>query len=104
MSYLDVQAFGDALITTQDLDPVYCAIYHARLPEPQLCRLLLAYWCFYHLGVAASISEKEHGDFWEWMRVAAVNEQPPKNGIYPVIVGRAHPSGVTFAERNALRP
>jgi hypothetical protein len=83
MSYLDVQAFGDALITTQDLDPVYCAIYHARLPEPQLCRLLLAYWCFYHLGVAASISEKEHGDFWEWMRVAAVNEQPPKKWNLP---------------------
>jgi hypothetical protein len=80
---LDVRDFGDALIATQDLDPVYCAIYHAKLSEQQVCRLLLTYWCFYHLGVAATISEKEHTDFWDFMHIAAVNAEPPRKWNLP---------------------
>jgi hypothetical protein len=80
---INIQDFGDALITSQDLDPVYCAIYHAKLPEPQVSRLLLSYWCFYNLGVAATISEKEGEEFWKFMRIAALNEQPPSKWNLP---------------------
>jgi hypothetical protein len=80
---LDIRTFGDALIKTQDLDPVYCALYQAHLPEPQLCRLLLAYLYFYHLGVAATLSEKEHDAFWRFMRIAAIDEQPPRQWNLP---------------------
>lgn len=82
---MDIREFGDKLIWTGDLDPVYVAIYNAQLPEPQLCRLLLAYWCFYHLGVAAWISEHEPSTtlgstgFWGRMTIAALNEMGPRD-------------------------
>ena len=38
----NVYEFGDALLSTRDLDPVYCSLFEAQLPEPQLCRLLLS--------------------------------------------------------------
>src|ERR1700722_11837643 len=44
--------FGDALIAIGDLDPAYIALVGAKLPEPQQCRLLLAY-ALYDLGFAA---------------------------------------------------
>ena len=39
----DIYTFGDELIRSRDLDPVYCALYGAQLSEPQLNRLLLGY-------------------------------------------------------------
>lgn len=77
---LSIEEFGKQLIETGDLDPVYIAIHGAKLPKPQLSKLLIAYFCFYHLGAAAWLSEQaDYGneDFWYWMKVAARNEQPP---------------------------
>jgi hypothetical protein len=74
-----VIAFGEALIETEDLDPVYCALVRVGLVQPrrQLERLLLAYFCFYHLGAAAYISEFEGPEFWTVMTTAAENQIPP---------------------------
>ena len=81
---MDVIEFGEALIRTRDLDPVYCAVHDARMPRDQLHRWLLAYWCFYHVGAASYISERKGDDYWDWMRVAAINESGPKdNAIGP---------------------
>jgi hypothetical protein len=80
---MNIFEFGEALIRTRDLDPVYCAVHAAKLPEPQVSRLLLSYWCFYNLGVAATISEKEGDEFWKFMRIAAVNEEPPRKWNLP---------------------
>jgi hypothetical protein len=74
---MNVRDFGDALIETRDLDPVYCGLVGARLPEPQLCRWLLAYWCFYHVGAASCISQFEGAEFWGVMKVAAENAERP---------------------------
>jgi hypothetical protein len=41
------------------------------------------YLYFYHLGVAATLSEKEHDAFWDFMRIAAVNKQPPSKWNLP---------------------
>jgi hypothetical protein len=73
----EVTAFGERLIETGDLDPVYIALYAAQLPRAQMCRLLLAYFCFYHLGASAYISEYEGHEFWEVMEQAAENQMPP---------------------------
>jgi hypothetical protein len=70
---MDIRDFGQALIQTGDLDPVYVAIHGAGIEEPQMCRLLLAYWCFYHLGSAAWLSEHKGEEYWHWMSVAADN-------------------------------
>lgn len=88
---MDVFQFGNALVDTGDLDPVYIGIHRAGLPEPQLCRLLLAYWCFYHLGAASFLSEHEGPDYWMWMTRAAMNEEsPPIGGRWPRASERRH--------------
>ena len=73
----EVIRFGEQLLETNDLDPVYVALVHAQLPEAQLKRLLLAYFCFYHLGASAYISEYDSVEFWEVMEQAADNQMPP---------------------------
>jgi hypothetical protein len=70
----EVIEFGEKLLKTEDLDPVYVALYKARLPKDQLYRLLLAYFCFYHLGVSARLSEEEGETFWDVMEIAARNK------------------------------
>lgn len=80
----EIIEFGEALIETEDLDPVYIALYKAELPLDQLKRLLLAYFCYYHLGVASWISEAEDKkQFWMRMLLAARNKIPPSQFELP---------------------
>ena len=91
----EIKTFGDRLIITGDLDPVYIAIYGAQLTEPQLCRLLLAYMMFYHLGVAAWLSEHEGVNYWKQARAAAENLRPaPIGGRWPRSAERRHFRGI----------
>jgi len=74
-----VTEFGKELLRTGDLDPVYIALHKAGLDEGTLHRLCLAYWCFYHLGLAAKLAEiKQPKRYWDAMMAAAVNEGEPK--------------------------
>ena len=68
-----IRVFGQRLIETGDLDPVYIALHGANLQEPQLCRWLTAYLMFYHVGAASWLSERTGDDFWKWVRIAAEN-------------------------------
>lgn len=81
---LSIEAFGRQLITSGDLDPIYVALVNASIagdmPRPQLMRWLIAYWCFYHAGVACYLSEFVGNVFWQMMEVAAYNEQPTPTG------------------------
>lgn len=77
MSHLTIEQFGRALLTTGDLDPVYTALYHTKMFEAQAARLLIAYWCLYHLGAAAALSEFSDKKFWDALMRAAENEFPP---------------------------
>ena len=76
----DIFKFGDDLILSRDLDPVYCTLYGAQLSEPQLSRLLLTYLAFYHLGFAAWLSEHEGDGYWAAMLAAAKNDTPSPLG------------------------
>jgi hypothetical protein len=69
---LDVVTFGRQLLDSQDLDPIYVALIKLRLDKEQLARWLVAYWCFYHAGLASFLSEQEN--YWSWMNRAAVNK------------------------------
>jgi hypothetical protein len=107
---MDIFKFGDALIRSRDLDPVYCALYGAQLSEPELS-LLLAYLAFYHLGFAAWLSEHEGVNYWQAMLVAAKNETPsPLGGRWPRSSERRHFRGVkcvnavNWLRRNYLAP
>ena len=61
---LTIEEFGADLIRTQDLDPVYCALVRTPWDQAQRCRFLVAYWCFYHCGTAAALSELEGPALW----------------------------------------
>lgn len=74
---MDVFQFGEGLLRTGDLDPVYVAIYRARMPRTTLERFLLGYWAFYHCGTAAWIAEQPTG-FWERFRTAAGSKDYPR--------------------------
>lgn len=74
---LSVTEFGDLLIRTQDLDPAYVGLVGAGLGRDQLCRWLLAYWCFYHVGAACWLSEFKGKEYWELMLEAAENTKGP---------------------------
>ncbi len=101
---LSIEAFGAALLATEDLDPVYVMLRNAALPEDQLAKWLLAYWCFYHCGVASKFAEMNDRGFWRNMHVAAVN----KPNIYPRAAERRHfracnaINGVSGLEREFL--
>ena len=89
---MNIYKFGERLITTGDLDPVYIALVKVDLTRGQLARVLVAYWMFYHLGVAAWLSEQK--DFWGAALTAAENIKPsPLGGRWPRGVERRHYRG-----------
>jgi hypothetical protein len=59
--------FGQALILTRDLDPLYVLLNRLRgtASPDQTKRLLLAYWCFYDLGYSAELSEFGEDGYWD---------------------------------------
>src|SRR5689334_9165626 len=68
-----LEKFGNDLLDTLDLDPVYVALHRARLDRATLKRWLLAYLCFYHGGVASRLASakdfhlearKAHDEKW----------------------------------------
>ena len=82
MSYekLPIEQFGEHLLRTGDLDPIYIALHKMQLPLPQLQRWLIAYWCWYSAGVACHMSEQADADFWKRMYKAAWNEDKAPHG------------------------
>lgn len=79
-SHLEIEEFGHHLIDTCDLDPIYLALTNVGVDAVQRRRWLVAYWCFYHAGVACYMSEREGADFWQAMMVAAENKEPTPFG------------------------
>lgn len=57
--------FGRALVESGDLDPVYLMLRSAELPLALRQRWSLAYWLFYHAGVATRVAEAGAGAFWD---------------------------------------
>lgn len=80
---LNIETFGHHLITSGDLDPIYIALAKPEATGNDLDALkrwLVAYWCFYHAGVACWMSEFEGDRFWEELLVAAHNVEPTPTG------------------------
>ncbi len=72
---MSIVEFGDSLLRSGDLDPVYIAVYKAKLDDATKLRLMLGYVCFYHLGVAARLAEqKTAAGYWKLFHEAVVNE------------------------------
>lgn len=81
---LSVYDFGRRLLDSNDLDPVYVALWEASesgdLNPERLRRWLMAFWCFYHSGTASwatGSGDAEEG-FWIRMRMAARSKDYPR--------------------------
>lgn len=93
MSYekMDVYSFGEALLKTQDLDPLYVGLRRAEMEKKQLMRWLLAYWMFYHAGLASYASEREGDAYWGLLERAGANiTEAPDGGRWPRATERRH--------------
>ncbi len=68
---LSVYEFGEQLLDTNDLDPVYVLLYDSGMCKykSKIRKWLLAYWCFYHIGTASWIVDQD--DYWKAMKTAA---------------------------------
>ena len=94
---LSIEKFGRELIVSGDLDPVYIALRRGVPDRDQQYRWLIAYWCFYHCGVASYMSQFEGKYFWDKMMIAALNEEgkgnPVDGGRWPRGTERRHARG-----------
>jgi hypothetical protein len=94
-----INDFARDLIGTKDLDPVYPMLVRGDLPEPQLHRFLMAYWCYYHVGVASHLSEFDGDAYWKRMAEAAANQTAsPLGGRWPRASERRHFRGEKCAK------
>lgn len=81
MSELSVYEFGEKILETKDLDPVYILLWEAKLEQELLCRWLLSYWSFYHVGTASWIADlPELGEetYWNKFSLAASSKDYPR--------------------------
>lgn len=58
------QRFAELTIATDDLDPVYVALYKCGMPEDMLMRWCAAFVTYYHMGTACQLCELKGDDFW----------------------------------------
>ena len=61
---LSWQDFAAKTITTDDLDPVYVALYLAQMPEDMLMRWCAAFVTYYHMGTACQLCTLKGDEFW----------------------------------------
>ena len=86
---LEIRAFGDALLATGDLDPIYIAAHRSMGGESasdrgRLAAWMVAYWCFYDAGAACYLAEQGPAKYWGAMLTAAENRSPaPDGGRWP---------------------
>jgi Holliday junction DNA helicase RuvB len=77
---LSLEEFGVQLLLTEDLDPVYPMLHKANLLTEILYPFLFGYWCFYHVGVAALLTEYKGGQFFEKAIALAQNGKGTPRG------------------------
>lgn len=65
MKQLSVLEFGEELLQTCDLDPVYVMLEHSDFSLTQKSQFCVAYWLFYHTGVASLVSSYTGKAFWK---------------------------------------
>jgi hypothetical protein len=85
---LDIYTFGERLVFSKDLDPVYVILWEGtpELEGVDLCRWLLAYWAFYHVGTASYITQcalnggkgSPDSRYWDAMLRAAGSKDWPR--------------------------
>ena len=94
--------FGAGLLQTGDLDPVYIMLHRADLEPPALARWLVAYWCFYHSGVASALTETP--DFWAAARAHAATPKSARGTERRHFRGPAAPRALDWLRERWAEP
>ena len=91
--------WGRLLIQTNDHDPLYVGLSRWDVKGSRLRRFLLAYWSCYSVGASWWLSQHSGTRFWNWLEVAARNEEPsPIGGRWPRAHERRHWRGQKCVE------
>ena len=90
----EVLEFGEALVTTGDLDPIYNYLYEQKFEPNRLKRWLLTYSMFYHAGVANKASCQQGYHYWDYIS-SGIPAQPVG---FPRSEERRHFRGHTATE------
>jgi hypothetical protein len=99
----NIEEFGNYLLRTGDLDPLYIALAGAALEREQLKRWLFAYWCCYNAGVSSWLSEHTGDDYWYFFKIMASNTSPtPMGGRWPRGHERRHWRGEKAIESTEI--
>lgn len=101
---MNIIKFGRALIETEDLDPIYTMLYRAQLSEKKLRRWLLAYWFFYHAGVASSLSEYERESFFTNAMRLAIDPKTPRGTERRHFRGASAIASIKFFQLKYISP
>jgi hypothetical protein len=98
-----IEEFGEILLTTKDLDPIYVLLLNSGLDSDTIKRWMLSYWCFYDAGVSSYLSQYEGDTFWYHFEIAAHNEQKtPLGGRWARGKERRHWRGSTAHISSAM--
>jgi hypothetical protein len=92
--------FGESLIETEDLDPVYVMLKRANLEDSLLKKWLLAYWCFYHVGVASALAEAQ--SFYD--AFASILKSAPRGAERRHFRGKTANESFSFFKNNFSAP
>lgn len=93
--------FGRRLIETGDLDPVYNMLDNQRaMGQMELSRWCLAYWMFYHPGVASKVTEMY--DYWGALKDSLQTE--PRGTERRHFRGQKALDAIDWFERSGVRP
>lgn len=69
--------FGEYLLESLDLDPLYVILRQSSMPADQMQRWLLGYWVFYAAGPASLLSEQRNPTrYWDMMFYGNDNRWP----------------------------
>lgn len=88
---LDIYAFGEQLLRTKDIDPVYVVLDNSGWSPDLKARWCLAYWCTYHVGVASYVASHTGEAYWHVLWEVAENlTAAPTGGRWPRGKERRH--------------
>lgn len=92
--------FGQQLVESKDLDPVYVVVWEAQLEPETLRKWLLAYFCFYHCGTASWIVDQK--DYWTAMETAAASKDYLRSSERRHFRGSSATKSVTLLKEQGL--
>jgi hypothetical protein len=101
---LGIYKFGKALLDSGDLDPIYIMLHEADLPERLVQRWLLAYWWFYHAGVASRLARERGEGFYGLALRLAQTPGTPRGTERRHFRGQACLKSIQWFQKHYERP